>query len=88
MIEAWMKCNMDKGMFPGEVGIFFKDLAGNDVSLFSSEKFINKEESVLLVSVLSKTEKSAHVRLPVQSFNGTTDVEVSSENLKEVMQVA
>ncbi len=87
MFEAWMKCNTDKGMFPGEVGVIFKDFVGNDVSLFSSDKFVDKEESVLLVYVLSKTEESAHVRLPVQSFNGTTDVEVASENLKEVIQV-
>lgn len=88
MMDAWMQCKIDKGMFPGELGISFADFLGNDVSLYASERFADKERSAILVTVLEKADKSARVRLPDQSFNGTTVVEVSVDRLKEVMQVA
>jgi hypothetical protein len=57
MIEAWLLCKIDKGMFPGELGINFGDVGGRDVSLYSSEKFVDKEKSSLLVTVLNKGDK-------------------------------
>jgi hypothetical protein len=88
MLEAWLLCKIDKGMFPGELGINFGDVADQDVSLYSSEKFVDKEKSSLLVTILEKSDKSAWVRLPGQSFNGTSVVEVPIANLKDVSQVA
>lgn len=88
MMEAWMKCKLDKGMFPGELGISFVDSSGNEVSLYASEKFVNKEQSAILVTVLGKNDQYVRVRLPDQSFSGTTVVDVSLDSLREGMRVA
>jgi hypothetical protein len=88
MRDAWLKCKVENGMFPSELGISFKDNAGQDVSLYCSERFVDSKKSALLVTILEKHDQFARVRLPVQSFSGTTVVEVSAENLREEFQVA
>jgi hypothetical protein len=87
MLEAWLKCKIDNGMFPGELGISFEGAQGEVVSLFCTERFIDKVQSALLVTVLDKGERLSTVRLPDQSFNGTTVADVPSTSLKEVMRV-
>lgn len=88
MLEAWLDCKIDRGMFPGELGIVVKESSGQDASLYCSDRFVDRENSALLVTILEKSDVSARVRLPDQSFNGTTVVEVPRANLKEILQVA
>jgi hypothetical protein len=88
MLEAWLVCRIDEGMFPGELGISFRDISNRDVSLYCSERFVDKDKSALRVTVLEKSGNWARLRLPDQSFNGTTVVDVAAEDLQEVLQVA
>jgi hypothetical protein len=54
---------------------------------FALKNLWTKTKQTLLVTILEKCEDAIRVRLPDQSFSGTTVVQVSAENLKEVLQV-
>jgi hypothetical protein len=88
MQEAWLKCEIEKGLYPGEHSVSFRCSQGQIISLCCGDTFIDKQSSVILVTVLRRREKVSTVRLHDQSLTGTTLVDVPSDSLSEVMQLA
>jgi len=88
MSEAWLKCRIDNYEAGGQLSIMLRGVQGQTVSLFCSDRYIDVARSTLLVDVLRRREKVALVRLPDQSFNGTTILDVPCDSLIEAMQLA
>jgi len=87
MSEAWLKCTVSKGMFPDEVGVSFKSITGEEISLFCFKDFVDGSAGKIRVKVVDEQEGYALVRLPVESLNGLRVVQVSDRDLSEAREM-
>jgi len=83
MKEAWLKCDVSNGMFPGECGASFNDENNEAVSLFCPEKYVNKKDGRIRVRIIESSGSSFVIKLPVESLNGTKIICVSGDQLRE-----
>ncbi len=86
MSEAWLKCELSKGMFPDEIGVSFKADNGEEISLFCFKDFVDTKSQRLRVKVIGKQDGQILVRLPVESLNGVRVIPVSELELTREMQ--
>jgi hypothetical protein len=64
----WLKCNVTKGMMPGEFAVVMSISGGRQISLFAAEKFVRTNPGRLLVTVMEKKRDEVLVYLPSNPF--------------------
>ncbi len=84
MKEVWLKCDVSKGMFPGESGASFMAENGESISLFCPEKYVDKNDGRLKVRIVDDSSPVIVIRLPSESLNGTKIVRVPRDQVNEL----
>jgi hypothetical protein len=82
--NAWLKCSVTEGLFPGEYAIQTSTVDGTVFSLFASEPAVDPGHGLIRVNVLEVTPKAWLVYLPESplDFPGRT-VNVSPQEIVE-----
>lgn len=76
-MSAWVKCSIEKGMFPGEYAVEMETVDAGNISLFAPEDKVRVERNLMSVQRLHDGNGSGVlVRLPAQPF------EISSKNVR------
>jgi hypothetical protein len=76
-MSAWVKCFIEKGMFPGEYAIEMETVDVGNISLFAPEDKVRVEQNLMSVQRLHEGNgNGVLVRLPAQPF------EISSQNVR------
>ena len=76
LFKSWLRCDITKGMFPGEYTVVAKTVDGQKISLFAPSSFVNEQQKLLAVRILEKSISNYLVFLPV------TPMEISSRVIK------
>ncbi len=79
MKEGWLKCSTDKGMFPDELTVTFKDSQGDSVGLFCPKEYVDSDR--IKIYILDENNDKKAVRLPVESPTGGRVVVVPSSEV-------
>lgn len=64
----WLKCDVTKGMMPGEFAVVMSVSGGRRISMFAAEKFVRTNPGRLLVTVMERKKDEALVYLPSSPF--------------------
>jgi len=64
----WLKCDVTKGMMPGEFAVVMNVSGGRQISLFAAEQFVRTNPGRLLVTVMEREKDKALVYLPSSPF--------------------
>jgi hypothetical protein len=67
-MTSWLKCDVTKGMMPGEFAVVMSISGGRQISLFAAERFVRTDPGRLLVTVVDKKMNEALVYLPSSPF--------------------
>jgi len=75
--NAWLKCSIEPGMFPGEYAVETETVSSGKVSLFApADKVRVKEKLMSVLRLHDGNGSGVLVRLPAQPF------EISSQNVR------
>jgi hypothetical protein len=67
-MTSWLKCDVTKGMMPGEFAVVMSISGGRQISLFAAERFVRTDPGRLLVTVVDEKRGKALVYLPSSPF--------------------
>ena len=76
-MSSWVRCNIERGMLPGEYAVEMDTVDVGRISLFAPEDKVRVEQNLMRVQKLHDGNRSeVLVRLPAQPF------EISSQNVR------
>ena len=83
--EAWLKCQISDGMFPGEYAVVSKTRDDRPFSFFASEGLINQAKNLVKIEVLREKSDSYIVYLPTDPLeNISRTIQVPKDQVKEL----
>jgi hypothetical protein len=75
-MSSWLKCSLEKGMFPGEYAVEMETSEARKISLFAPEDKVKADENLVRVEILQDNNGGGVVvSLPAQP------IEISSRTV-------